>query len=90
MEPSNECKYCQKQISSCYFLKRLSLCKCCFEILKGGAKNCETCRETIDINEFESPYLLRCKSCNNLQLNTKIMWKQCPKYISLSNMNKND
>ena len=51
-------------------------------------KKCETCRETIDITKFERPYLLRCKSCINLRLNTKIKCKQCPKFISLSNMNK--
>ena len=85
MEP---CKECHKQIPSCYFLKELSLCMCCLEVLRGGMKKCETCRETVNITKFERPYLLRCKSCINLRLYKKIKCKQCPTFILLSNMNK--
>ena len=71
-----------------FFMERLLLCMCCSQILKGGTKKCETCRETIDINKFERPYLLKCKQCVNRRLNTKIMCQQCAKLIPVSSMSK--
>ena len=50
------------------FHQLLNLCICCDEILKGGNKQCIDCRAMKDINDFERPYLVRCKKCSCLRV----------------------
>jgi len=65
----NCCSRCLKfLVPDCYFLKDVNLCICCDEILKGGEKRCRACKELKNINDFERPYLIRCKQCAKKRL----------------------
>ena len=72
----NCCSRCFKiGVPDCYFLIGVNLCLCCDEILKGGEKRCRNCKELKDINNFERPYLIRCKLCASSRLKNMLKLK---------------
>ena len=73
----NCCSRCLKiSVPDCYFLNDTKLCICCDEILKGGEKRCRNCKENKDINDFERPYLIRCRKCANTRLSNYVRNKK--------------
>lgn len=60
----NCCSICfSTSIDEYYFLKDKQMCLCCDEISRGGVKRCKNCKELVDINKMERPYLKKCKEC---------------------------
>jgi hypothetical protein len=57
------CINCNRNVDKCYYIFDKLLCNVCDRILQGGTKECRVCKQQIDINLFERPYLTRCKQC---------------------------
>src|ERR1700730_16842919 len=50
-------------INKHYFLNDKQMCLCCDEISRAGVKRCRECKQLVDINKMERPYLKKCKEC---------------------------
>lgn len=60
----NCCSICYAtSIDDYYFLKDQYICLCCDEISRGGQKRCKECKQLVDVNKMERPYLKKCKEC---------------------------
>ena len=61
------CNCCSKcfatSIPDYYFLTEQTICLCCYNISKGGEKECKKCKQMVNINKMERPYLKNCKEC---------------------------
>ena len=89
---NNCCSVCLKtEVPDKYFVNSLNLCLCCDEIVKGGQKRCRDCKEIKDIETFERPYLLKCKTCASQRARNKTICPTCGielPYGNISHHNK--
>ena len=60
----NCCSICNAiDIPEYYFITDKAICLCCYNISKGGEKECKICKQLVNINKMERPYLKKCKEC---------------------------